>query len=88
MGWGAEPVPRILAALAAGLLFGLGLYAEFRRDPERFRGGYDDLLGATGLGDAAPLAARFGIDIRDQAFWASSLSVVTDRIDEAVALMG
>ena len=31
--------------LAAG--FGLGLYAEFRRDPERFRGGYDDLLGAT-----------------------------------------
>ncbi|HEX7132895.1 MAG TPA: M3 family metallopeptidase, partial [Iamia sp.] len=70
-----------------GLLFGLGLYAEFRRDPERFRGGYDDLLGATGLGDAAPLAARFGIDIRDEAFWASSLSVIADRIDAAVALM-
>lgn len=71
-----------------GLLFGLGLYAEFRRDPERFRGGYDDLLGATGLGDAAPLAARFGIDIRDEAFWASSLAVIADRIDAAVALMG
>ncbi len=70
-----------------GLLFGLGLYAEFRRDPERFRGGYDDLLGATGLGDAAPLAARFGIDIRDQAFWASSLAVIADRIDAAVALL-
>jgi oligoendopeptidase F len=70
-----------------GLLFGLGLYAEFRRDPERFRDGYDDLLGATGLGDAAPLAARFGIDIRDEAFWASSLAVIADRIDAAVALM-
>ncbi|HEV7721274.1 MAG TPA: M3 family oligoendopeptidase [Iamia sp.] len=70
-----------------GLLFGLGLYAEFRRDPERFRGGYDDLLGATGLGDAAPLAARFGIDIRDEAFWASSLAVIADRIDAATALM-
>jgi oligoendopeptidase F len=70
-----------------GLLFGLGLYAEFRRDPERFRGGYDDLLGATGLGDAAPLAARFGIDIRDEGFWASSLAVIADRIDAAVSLM-
>lgn len=70
-----------------GLLFGLGLYAEFRRDPERFRGGYDDLLGATGLGDAAPLAARFGIDIRDEAFWASSLAVIADRIDAALPLM-
>jgi oligoendopeptidase F len=70
-----------------GLLFGLGLFAEFRRDPERFRGGYDDLLGATGLGDAAPLAARFGIDIRDEAFWASSLAVIADRVDAATALM-
>ena len=47
-----------------GLLFGIGLYAEFQRDPERFRLGYDDLLSATGLGEAAELAARFGIDVR------------------------
>lgn len=70
-----------------GLLFGLGLYAEYRRDPERFRAGYDDLLGATGLGDAAPLADRFGIDIRDQSFWATSLGVIESRMDEAAALM-
>ena len=57
-----------------GLLFGIGLYAEFQRDPERFRAGYDDLLSATGLGDAATLAARFGIDVADTAFWASSRS--------------
>ncbi|MGI8936727.1 MAG: M3 family oligoendopeptidase [Iamia sp.] len=70
-----------------GLLFGVGLYAEYRRDPERFRAGYDDLLGATGLGDAAPLAARFGIDITDQTFWASSLAVIEARIDEAAGLI-
>ena len=65
-----------------GLLFGIGLYAEFQADPERFRAGYDDLLSATGLGDAATLAARFGIDVEDTAFWAASLEVLTSRIDE------
>ncbi len=68
-----------------GLLFGIGLYAEFQRDPDRFRAGYDDLLSATGLGDAATLAGRFGIDVADTAFWAASLQVLTDRIDEFVA---
>jgi pepF/M3 family oligoendopeptidase len=68
-----------------GLLFGIGLYAEFQRDPDHFRAGYDDLLSATGLGDAATLAARFGIDVADPAFWAASLKVLTDRIDEFVA---
>ena len=33
-----------------GLLFGIGLYARYRDDPERFRAGYDDLLSATGHG--------------------------------------
>jgi len=65
-----------------GLLFGIGLYAEFRRDPERFRSGYDDLLSATGLDDADALAARFGIDIRSVDFWTASLDVLRERIDE------
>jgi len=69
-----------------GLLFGIGLYAEFQRDPERFRLGYDDLLSATGLGDADELAARFDIDIRSVDFWTASLDVVRDRIDEFCAL--
>ncbi len=64
-----------------GLLFGIGLYAECQSDPDRFRLGYDDLLSATGLGDAADLAARFGIDVRDEQFWASSLAVLRARID-------
>ena len=68
-----------------GLLFGIGLYAEFQRDPERFRAGYDDLLSATGLGSAATLAARFGIDVADVAFWTASLDVLRGRIDEFTA---
>ena len=69
-----------------GLLFGLGLYARFREDPARFRDGYDDLLSRTGMADAATLAAGFGIDSRDPAFWASSLQVVVDRMAAFAAL--
>jgi oligoendopeptidase F len=65
-----------------GLLFGLGLYARYRENPEAFRAGYDDLLSATGLADAATLAARFGIDTRSEAFWTSSLDVIRGKIDE------
>lgn len=64
-----------------GLLFGLGLYAQFQQDPETFRTGYDDLLSSTGLADAATLAARFGIDIRTPDFWRSSLGIVRGDID-------
>jgi pepF/M3 family oligoendopeptidase len=70
-----------------GLLFGIGLYADYERDPARFRLGYDDLLSSTGLGTASDLAARFGIDIRSTAFWASSLDVLRARMDEAARLM-
>jgi oligoendopeptidase F len=63
-----------------GLLFGIGLYAQFVEDPDRFRAGYDDLLSATGLGTAAELAARFGFDVADEAFWIASLDVIRARI--------
>lgn len=69
-----------------GLLFGLGLFAAFERDPSGFRSGYDSMLGATGLSSAADLAAQFSIDIGDRAFWRSSLDVLRRRIDEYCAL--
>lgn len=71
---------------AYGLLFGIGLFASYEADPDRFRSGYDDLLSATGLTDAAGLAQRFGIDVRDVGFWTSSLDVIRGRIDEIEAL--
>jgi oligoendopeptidase F len=71
-----------------GLLFALGLYAQYQADPEPFKARYDDLLSSTGLFDAATLAARFGINTRDAAFWRSSLDQIRGRIDEFCALVG
>ncbi len=59
-----------------GLLFGVGLYARYQQDPDGFRERYDDLLASTGMGDAATLAARFGIDTRSVDFWRASLDVI------------
>ena len=65
-----------------GLLFGIGLYARYVDDAERFRAGYDDLLATVGMADAAALALRFGFDVRDREFWASSLGVLAAHVDD------
>ncbi len=65
-----------------GLLFALGLYAIYERTPDTFRDEYDRLLADTGLASGADLAQRFEIDVRGQAFWASSLAVLERDIDE------
>ncbi len=65
-----------------GELFGLGLVAEYRRDPEGFRERYDDLLASTGLYTAEELTARFGFDIRNPDFWRQSLAVLEQRVEE------
>lgn len=64
-----------------GLLFGLGLYAQYQQDPEKFKQGYDDLLSSTGLANAATLAAQFGIDIHSADFWRESLDIVRGDIE-------
>lgn len=71
-----------------GFLFGLGLYSRYTEDPDGFRAGYDELLSSTGLEDAATLAGRFGIDVRDPGFWRSSLDVVRGQIEEFEELAG
>jgi len=69
-----------------GFLFGLGLYAQYKQNPDAFRGRYDELLASTGLADAATLARSFGIDIEDKAFWRASLDVVEERVSAFQAL--
>ena len=56
-----------------GLLFGLGLYQRYLSDPARFAEPYERLLSRTGMASAVDLASEFGIDLRDEAFWSSSL---------------
>jgi pepF/M3 family oligoendopeptidase len=70
-----------------GLLFGLGLYARYREDPEGFKRGYDDLLSSTGLADAATLAERFGIVLRAPEFWRSSLDVIRADVERFEGLI-
>jgi oligoendopeptidase F len=69
-----------------GLLFGLGLFAEYRNDPDRFRAGYDDLLSRAGMDTAEELAAGFGLDVTDEGFWTASLDVVRGRIADYESL--
>ncbi len=63
-----------------GLLFGLGLFARYRADPERFQAGYDDLLSRAGMNTAEELGQAFGIDVADESFWQASLDVIADRM--------
>ncbi len=71
---------------AFGLLFGIGLFARYQEDPDRFRGGYDEMLSSAGMASAAELGNRFGIDVSSGEFWTASLDVVRSRIDEFVTL--
>ena len=70
-----------------GLLFGLGLYAVYQRDPEPFKEHYDVLLSSTGLADAASLGKRFGIDITTPDFWRASLDEIRKDVDRFEALL-
>jgi pepF/M3 family oligoendopeptidase len=63
-----------------GLLFGLGLFARYQEDPERFRSGYETLLSRAGMDTAEELGASFGLDVADEAFWTASLDVIRARI--------
>jgi oligoendopeptidase F len=71
-----------------GLLFGLGLYAIYKKQPEGFHARYDDLLSSTGLADAATLGKRFGIDISSVEFWRGSLDQIRGDIDRFENLSG
>lgn len=71
---------------AFGLLFGLGLYALYQERGADFLPAYDELLASTGEATAADLAARFGIDIRQPAFWRGSLNTLARRVERYEAL--
>ena len=52
----------------------------FRSD--RFRAGYDDLLGRAGMNTAEELGSAFGIDVTSVDFWTASLDVLRSRMTE------
>jgi len=70
-----------------GLLFAKGLYAEYQRQGEAFIPKYDELLRATGKMNVRDVAALVGIETRDPEFWASSLKIIGQEIDDLLAIM-
>lgn len=71
-----------------GMLFGLGLYARYRRDPGAFFPRFDSLLADVNMADASTLAGRFDIDLRDSAFWQESLAVLEADVARFETLVG
>jgi pepF/M3 family oligoendopeptidase len=69
-----------------GLLFGTGLYNIYQERGEDFVKEYNNLLSSTGLGTAADLAGRFGIDLRSPEFWEGSINVIGQRIERYINL--
>jgi pepF/M3 family oligoendopeptidase len=66
---------------AFGMLFGLGLLAVRDANPEGFFDRFDTLLADSGMREADELAAEFGIDLRDPAFWRASLDTFRADVD-------
>ena len=73
---------------AFGLLFGKGVFAQYLEKGPAFAEDYCRLLRSCGSAPVADVAASAGIDVRDPAFWRSSLEVIRKDIDEFVKLSG
>ncbi len=65
---------------AFGLLFSLGLYAQYQQRGEAFIPEFEALLASTGEMMPVELAAKFGINLRDPGFWKASLGLIEKRI--------
>jgi oligoendopeptidase F len=61
---------------AFGQLFAMGLYAQFRKDPEGFPARYEQVLKNTGLMSAVDVCAASGFDIESESFWTEGLEML------------
>lgn len=69
-----------------GLLFGKGIFAQYKKQPDGFVAEYKELLRATGSNNIVDCAKRMDVDVRDKAFWVQSLTEIKGDIDEFCAL--
>ena len=72
---------------AFGQLFGIALYARYRKEGPAFAQTYEDILLETGRMDAVELTRRAGFDIESKEFWKSGINVFASQIDEFIALV-
>lgn len=71
---------------AFGMLFSLGLYAQYQERGPSFISDFEALLASTGEATPLELAARFGIDLRERSFWQASLGLIDRRIERFTQL--
>lgn len=71
---------------AFGLLFAKGIFALYQKHGDAFVPKIDYLLQKTGQMSVEEVAASIGIDVQDQAFWAGSLAVIEEEIEQFMAL--
>lgn len=67
---------------AFGQLFGLGLYARYKKEGTDFAKVYRDLLSETGSASAVDVCKKAGFDIETVAFWKQGLSVFENQMIE------
>jgi pepF/M3 family oligoendopeptidase len=71
-----------------GLLFSLGLYAQYQQRGETFIPEFETLLASTGEAMPSELAARFGINLSEPGFWNASLGLIEKRIQRFQQICG
>lgn len=69
---------------AFGLLLANGFLAKYKEEGPAFMKRYDEFLRLTGQHSIPDVVATMGIDVRDSAFFKSSLEVIKGQIDEFI----
>lgn len=72
---------------AFGLLFGKGLYAQYKKNPTKFVKEYDALLAMTTQTTVEKAALTMGIDVTSPLFWKESLTIIASDIAEVITLL-
>jgi len=73
---------------AFGLLFGIGLFEQYRQRGDAFLSTYRELLSRSGMARAEQLADASGMDIRLPEFWRGGIRVLDERITRYITLAG
>ncbi|MFW6363800.1 MAG: M3 family oligoendopeptidase [Spirochaeta sp.] len=71
---------------AFGLLFGLGLFQQYRQDPAGFPARYRELLRATGRMSTTDVTRQAGFSIETRDFWDDGLALIGQYIDQFTEL--
>lgn len=67
---------------AFGLLFGMGLFSLYRKDPETFPELYRNLLRETGRNSAEAVTRTAGFDIETRPFWDGAIAEVGAYVEQ------